>query len=159
MPIDNRVGVGAIRSALRALAIGLCLLSLEPLRSAEPQLYAIAGQPDRDVHSHYRIPVVLYRVGDGTLAKVRTVATRRQGAVLVRAYRERGHVFVVSEGAKPGSFLVDILDLGDLSRQRSADFDVCAGCGYDEAHLLERDGRLTPTTGSPRSGRTATFGR
>lgn len=125
-----------------ALAVGLCLVAQDPVRAAEAGLYAIAGQPDRDVHSPNRIPIVLYRVEDGALTKVRTVATRRQGAVLVRAYREKGYVFVVSEGAKAGSFLVDILDLGDLSRQRSADLDVCAGCGYDEAHLLERDGRL-----------------
>ena len=130
------------RAAICTVVVGFCGYLPLSTHGQESELYAIAGQPVRDEVRYARIPIVLYRVADGTLTKVRTVATRRQGAVVVRAYREKGYVFVVSDGAKAGSFLVDILDLGDLSRQRSADFDVCTDCGYDEAHLLERAGRL-----------------
>ena len=124
-------------NVLRALAVFLCLLAVGRVHGGEG-LYAIAGVPLSLEDS----PAVLYRVEDGGLAKVRTIATLRQNPRVVRSYPEKGFVFVVSEGAAKGSFLVDILDLGDMSRERSVDFDTCDGCIFSEARLLERNGRL-----------------
>lgn len=129
-----------IPEAIRALAAGLCALAGACLHGGE-ELYAIAGVPLGSIADS---PVVLYRVDRGSLAKVRTVATLRQNPHVVKSYPEKGFVFVVSDGAFDGSFLVDVLDLGDMSRERSVDFDydACSGCNFREARLLERGGRL-----------------
>lgn len=127
-----------IPDALRALAAGLCALAGASLQGNEG-LYAVAGVPLGSIADS---PVVLYRVDGGSLEKVRTVATLRQNAHVVRSYPEKGFVFVVSDGAFDGSFLVDILDLGDMSRERSVDFDTCDGCTFLRARLFERNGRL-----------------
>ena len=120
-----------------ALAGFVCFLAVGRAQGGDG-LYAIAGVPLSIDYS----PVVLYRVQGGGLAKVRTLATPRQDPHVVRSYPEKGFVFVVSAGAFDGSFLVDILDLGNMALQRSVDFDVCAGCGsYVRARLLERNGR------------------
>lgn len=86
---------------------------------------------------------------DGGLAKVRTLATRRQNPKVVRSYPEKGFAFVVSDGASGSSFQVDVLDFGDMPRERSVDFDfdACTGCAFLKARLLkarllERGGRL-----------------
>ena len=125
--------------ALRHLAVGLCILAAGHAYAGEI-LYAIAGVPILEVGMDF--PVVLYRVEDDALVKVRTVATRRQNAIVVRSYPEKGLVFIVSNGAAAGWFLVDILDLADMTKERSVDFDLCGGCGYDSARLIDRNGRL-----------------
>ena len=127
-----------LRAALGVLAAGLCALAGAGLHGSEG-LYAVAGVPLGSIGDS---PAVLYRVEGGGLAKVRTVATRRQDPLVVKSYPEKGFVFVVSDGAFDGSFLVDILDLGDLSRERSVDFDTCDRCVFSEAGLLERNGHL-----------------
>ena len=126
-----------LRPALGAVAAGLCALA-GPSPHGGEGLYAVAGVP----LSLDDTPVVLYRVEGGGLAKVRTVATLRQNPHVVKSYPEKGFVFVVSDGAFKGSFLVDILDLGDMSRERSVDFDMCDGCIFSKARLLERNGHL-----------------
>ena len=126
-----------LRDALRGLAVGLCVGAGASPHGGEG-LYAVAGVP----LSLDDTPVVLYRVEGGGLAKVRTVATLRQNPHVVKSYPEKGFVFVVSDGAFKGSFLVDILDLGDMSRERSVDFDMCDGCIFSKARLLERNGHL-----------------
>ena len=112
----------------------------------EPHLYAIAGQPLDDWSSIFpneTFPVLLYRVENGGLTKMRTIATRRQNAIDIRVHPENGFAFIVSRGARRDSFLVDILDLRTMAREYSVDFDVCAGCWfYSESHLLQRDDRL-----------------
>ena len=133
------------RDSLCALSAGLCLVVSLSIRADEPHLFAIAGQPLASATNELpfpRFPVVLYRIEEGGLRKVRTVVTQEQNALVVRAYPEQGYVLVVSEGATEGSFLVDILELRNLSKQRSADFDVCSRCVYHESYLLQRHGRL-----------------
>lgn len=83
-------------------------------------------------------PVVLYRVEDGGLVKMRTVATRLQDPHHVEAYHYQGFVFVTSGGATQGSFVVDILDLDEMATEKSIDFDVCRGCYLVASHLLQR---------------------
>ena len=142
---------GSRRLVLPPLGIWLGLLFAGHASGEDPQLYAIAGLPLFD--SGELFPVVLYRVEDGSLTKVRTVATRHQGSWFVKAYLEKGFVFVVSDGAVAGSYLVDILDLADMSRELSKDFDVCADCVLVEAWLLQRRGRLVFHLGGRGEGR------
>ena len=126
-------------TALQVLAIGLCVLAVARIHGDEA-LYGIAGHPVFEMGDPF--PVVLYRVQNGALAKVRTIATRRQNAWVVKSYPEKGFVFVVSDGAAEGWYLVDILDLADMSKERSVDFDLCGGCVYGNARLLDRNGRV-----------------
>lgn len=121
------------------LVVVLCALAAPRIHGGEA-LYAIAGAPISEMGMDF--PVVLYRIGDGDFTKVRTVATRRQNAIVIKSYPGEGLVFIVSNGATAGWFLVDILDLTEMSRERSVDFDLCRGCGYDKARLLDRNGRL-----------------
>jgi len=119
----------------------MCVVGAANLHAAEG-LYAIAGVPLSSMGESS--PVVLYRVENGGLTKMRTIATLGQSAHVVRSYPEKGFVFVVSDGAFDNSFLVDIIELADMSWERSVDFDFggCASCVYLKARLLERDGHL-----------------
>lgn len=121
----------------RACGIGILLFAVAwgPV-AAERHLYAIAGQPM--AHMVRSFPVVLYRVEDGGLTKMRTVATRLQDPLHVEVYQGKGFAFVASDGATQGTFVVDILDLDDMSNEKSVDFDVCHGCYHVRSHLLQR---------------------
>ena len=123
-----------------SVLVGLFFAFAGTVNAAERQLYAISGQPLSDFIATF--PVVLYRVEEGGLTKMRTVITRKQDAIVVKAYPDYGFVLVVSHGATIGSFLVDVLDVDAMSHERSVDFDVCDGCSYIVSHLLKKDGRL-----------------
>ena len=138
---DSSTIESRLLTALRALVACACVLVAGRMHGGDG-LYAIAGVPLSSMGENS--PIVLYRVADGGLEKVRTIATRRQNPHVVKSYPRKGFVFVVSEGAFDGSFQVDILELGDISRERSVDFDYesCTGCNFLEAGLLEQGGRL-----------------
>ena len=123
-----------------SILVGLLFAFTGVAHAAERQLYALSGQPLSDYIATF--PVVLYRVEEGGLTKMRTVITRKQDAIVVKAYPDYGFVLVVSDGATRGSFLVDVLDVNAMSHERSVDFDVCDGCFYMDSHLLKKDGRL-----------------
>lgn len=129
-----------IRRLGYSILVGLFFALTGVVHGAERQLYALSGQPLSDYIATF--PVVLYRVEEGGLTKMRTVITRKQDAIVVKAYPEDGFVLVVSHGATRGSFLVDVLDIDAMSHERSVDFDVCDGCSYIVSHLLKKDGRL-----------------
>ena len=104
-------------------------------------LYAIASETI-GVNSRFvagnRYPSVLYRVRDGSLLQVRTITTASQGSLFTRVFHDKGYVLVGSKAARPGSILLDVLDMRSLARERSYDLDACSVCVYYSAHLLNR---------------------
>ena len=83
-------------------------------------------------------PSVLYRVEDGALVQVRVITTSLQGSLFTRVFHDKGWVLVGSEGWRPGSILLDVLDMRALGKERSLDLDFRDDCVYLGAHLLNR---------------------
>ena len=83
-------------------------------------------------------PAVLYRVEDGNLVQVRAIATSHQGSLFTRVFHDKGYALVGSEGARPGSILLDVLDMRSLAIEKTHDLDFCATCAYWGSHLLNR---------------------
>ncbi len=104
------------------------------------QTYLIASEPK--IEEIRDFPAILYRVENGGLTKVRTVVTGDQGTMFVLPYQDKGYIFIASEGAVPGSFLIDVIDLKAISRERSFDVDSCRGCRYLRSYLANKNGRL-----------------
>ena len=111
------------------------------LAAGEKQVYLIASEPYDEFMATF--PTLLYRVDGERLTKVRTVTTQRQDTIFVAAYNELGYVVVASEGAVPGSFLLDVIDLKSVLTHKSYDIDFCAECVYISSYLRVRDGSLT----------------
>ena len=119
----------------------------------EEQVYVIASEPYPNT-DFSPSPAILYRVEGGRLEKVRTITTVKQDTLFVDPYPDHGYVFVGSVGARPGAFLLDVLDLGSVGVELTLDLDGCWGCNasnrrsgcmgcrYATSHLLNRDGRL-----------------
>ncbi len=123
------------------LFIFLSLMLLASLSNAgEQQVYVLAGEPYEDFIQTF--PVLLYRVESGGLTKIRTVVTRKQNAIFVRSYQDKGYVIIASYGTLPCSFLVDIIDLKAISRERSYDVDTCPDRSYIKSYLANKNGRL-----------------
>ena len=116
-------------------------------------MHVIASEPYPNRRTN-RSPAILYRVEDGQLEKVRTIATEMQDTLFVQPYPDQGYVFVGSVGARPGAFLLDVLDLRSIGVERALEVDGCWGCNaanfrsgcmgcrYAASHLLNRGGRL-----------------
>lgn len=121
--------------------------------AGEEQMYVIAGEPNPNKYMN-DAPAVLYRVARDRLEKVRTITTTRQDTLFVHPYPDQGYVFVGSVGARPGAFLLDVLDLRSMGVERTLELDGCwgcnasnyrkgcVGCRYATSQLLNRDGRL-----------------
>ena len=131
--------------------------------AGEKHVYLVASQPDPNRSSgsdpYFRryenhSPAILYRVEGEILAKVRTINTEWQDTLFVHPYPDQGYVFVGSVGARPGAFLLDVLDLRSMGVERTLELDGCWGCNasnyrkgcmgcrYATSQLLIRDGRL-----------------
>ena len=148
-----------IPPSLRAWALlGPALLLLQALLAIacladEEQMYVIASEPFPSADFN-AAPAILYRVEGDQLQKARTITTTRQDTLFVHPYPDQGYVFVGSVGARPGSFLLDIVELNNVSVERTLDLDGCwgcntsnypdhcTGCRYATSHLLNREGRL-----------------
>ena len=103
-------------------------------------LYAIASGafevPSRYSTGHY--PTVLYRVTDGAIVEVRSITSHDQGSLFTRVFHDKGYALIGSEGSRPGSILLDVLDMRSLGYQKSYDLDACANCVYSSSYLLNQ---------------------
>ena len=119
----------------------------------DERMYVITSEPNPN-RAYNRAPAVLYRVEGEELEKVRTITTALQDTLFVQPYPDQGYVFVGSEGARPGAFLLDVLDLRSLGVERTLDLDGCWGCNaanhrsgcmgccYATSQLFNQGGRL-----------------
>ena len=122
------------------LALAACLVSAATW-SAERNVYLIASEPTADFLGGF--PTLLYRVEEGGLVKIRTVTTQRQDTKFVEVYPELGYALVGSELSKEGgSYLLDVISMGSVSRQTSYEIDVCAGCSLTSTYIQDRPGAL-----------------
>ena len=150
--LDFRRSLRAWAAVGPGLALFQAVLAVDCLAD-EKSMYVIASDPFPN-SIFVTSPTILYRVGNERLEKVRTITTRRQDTTFVHSYPEQGFVFVGSVGARPGSFLMDVVDLRSPSVERTVDLDGCWGCNaqnyrsscmgclYATSHLLDRAGRL-----------------
>ena len=75
------------------------------------------------------------------MVKVHTVNTQRQKTEFVDVYPELGYAFVGSYlyGVGP-SLLLDVINMGSVSTQKSYEIDVCEGCSFVGSHMQARRG-------------------
>lgn len=124
----------AVKAAIFALAA--CLASAA-VCATERNVYLIASEPTADFLGGF--PTLLYRVDGGGLVKVRTITTQRQDTRFVDVYPELGYALVGSETSREGgSYLLDVISMGSVSRQKSYEINVCDGCSYISSHIQDR---------------------
>ena len=102
-------------SASDVVNASVYLIAAEPKVVSEAQHYS-----EYDAQKAFR-PALLYRLEGDVLRRVRTISTRRQSTITVQIFHEHGFGVVVSRGADYRSFLIDVLDFSDMSRERSLD--------------------------------------
>lgn len=139
-------GIRAFATDAMRKLVASTLLLCAPIVPAQPQqMYAVAGGINipRGSFHHTNFPVVLYRVEDGTLSKVRTIATGNQGSKFVRAYHDLNLLLVGSERISWKTLLLEVVDLSRPLSRRTHDIDPsCGECTLIGAHLVKRGGRL-----------------
>ena len=145
-PIPSAIGM--TRSLGIVASAWLCWPASASDDPANASIYLIAAEPphtSENVLVEGARPAVLYRLEGDALRKTRTIVTRRQSAKAVHVFHEHGFGVVVSRGADYRSFLVDVQDFADMSRQRSVDMDLACEdgfCALLASGLLRLGGRL-----------------
>ena len=127
----------AVRVAIFAL---LACLAFARASAEQQSVYLIASEPYERLYSE-GFPTLLYRLEDSRLVKIRTVTTQRQDTLFVDVFPGRGFALVGSDRSKRlGSFLLDVIDMDSVSRQKSFEIDLCEGCSYLGSHMQDRHG-------------------
>ena len=130
------------RLALKSFCLLLMAFAyVGDLAAGDRGVYVIASEPCSICLP--RFPTLLFRVDGENLSKIRTVTTQSQGTIFIHAFHDKGYVFVGSEGALKGSFLLDVIDLEAVSTQESYDINMCEDCSFISTnHLQIREGSL-----------------